>query len=38
MLIYLKKNNLQKLVAKHFVNWLIVKNKLYSINSFKKQK
>jgi hypothetical protein len=38
MLIYLKKNNLQKVVAKHFVNWLIVKNELYSINSFKKQK
>ena len=38
MLIYLKKNNLQKVVAKHFVNWLIVKNETYTINSFKKQK
>ena len=38
MLIYLKKNNLQKVVVKHFVNWLIVKNETYTINSVKKQK
>jgi hypothetical protein len=25
MLIYLKKNNLQKVVVKHFVNWHVVK-------------
>ena len=38
MLIYLKKNNLQKVVVKHFVNWPNVKNETYTINSFKKQK
>ena len=38
MLIYLKKNNLQKVVVKHFVNCIVVKNEMYTIKSFKKQK
>jgi hypothetical protein len=38
MLIYLKNNNLQKVVVKHFVNCPVVKNEMYIIKSFKKQK